>query len=145
MELSSRVEYALLALMELSDRQKQGKPLKATEIAQIQRIPERYLDQILIVLRRSGLIQSQRGVKGGYLLTKKPSQITLWDVVALLEGEGDRQPEEETMNPTVEKKVVISFWKQVSQEYQAILASYTLEDFCKQRSAYQQEKVMYYI
>jgi Rrf2 family protein len=145
MELSSRVEYALLALLEMSHRQKQGKPLKSTEIAQIQGIPERYLDQILLVLRRAGVIQSQRGVKGGYLLKKKLKEISLWDIVALLDGNIERSPEDVTTNYTVEKTVVKSIWTQVSQEYQSILANYTLEDFYQKRNTYKQDKPMYYI
>lgn len=69
-ELSSRIEYALLALLALFDWRLEGKPLKVSEIAAMQSIPERYLDQILILLRRCGVVRSQRGIKGGYLLAK---------------------------------------------------------------------------
>ncbi|TAE00190.1 MAG: transcriptional regulator [Oscillatoriales cyanobacterium] len=71
MERSSRVEYALLALLELATPYPKDSPLTVSEIAAAQEIPERYLDQILTVLRRAGFVQSLRGAKGGYLLAKK--------------------------------------------------------------------------
>jgi Rrf2 family protein len=90
-ELSSRLEYALVALLEIAARQAQGKPLKVNEIAASQSLPERYLDQIFTLLKRQGILSSQRGMKGGYLLAKEMWQITLLDVVVAIEGNGDRK------------------------------------------------------
>ncbi len=145
MELSSRVEYALLALLELSNRYPEGKPLKVSEIAVAQSIPERSVDQILMVLRRGGLVWSQRGVKGGYILAKAPEQIALLEIVTLLEGDPDRQLGEMTASGTVEKTVVIATWNQLSLACRAFLGSYTLQDLCRQRSTYQQVNQTYYI
>ena len=87
-ELSSRVEYALLALLELASHQPKESPLTMNEITASQEIPERYLDQILAVLRRAGIVQSLRGAKGGYLLAIEPWQITLLEVFSSLDGDG---------------------------------------------------------
>lgn len=61
-------------------------PLQVEEIAQRQEIPVRYLEQILLVLRRAGYLESKRGVKGGYSLAKPPHQITLGEIIRLMEG-----------------------------------------------------------
>ncbi len=144
MELSSRVEYALLALLELTSHYAKGEPLKVSEIAASQAIPERYLDQILTILRRSGVVQSQRGAKGGYLLAREPWQITLLEVVSSLEGNSS-QKEETSESTTLEKSVVIEVWQQVTEASLAVLGRYTLQDLCQQRDAYQQDNPMYYI
>jgi Rrf2 family protein len=131
-ELSSRVEYALLALLQMSNRQPEVQPLKVSEIAALQSIPGRYLDQILILLGRSGLVQSQRGAKGGYLLAKDPRQITLWEIMTALEGEPNRLTEDAAATLTLEKKAVRAAWEEVSQVCQDTLSSYTLHDLCQQ-------------
>lgn len=75
MELSSKVRYALLALLELASHHEQGEFLQIEQLATGQQIPERYLAQLLMALRRCGIVRSQRGAKGGYALAKKPQQI----------------------------------------------------------------------
>ncbi|MFM7447820.1 MAG: RrF2 family transcriptional regulator [Leptolyngbyaceae cyanobacterium] len=133
MEFSSRLEYALLALLELSDHQADASPLKVCEIAAAQSIPHRYLDQILFALRRGGLVQAQRGVKGGYLLAKDPQQITLLQVMAAVEGESNTSPGRGNTTQTVEKKVVSNACRLVSQALQVVLGCYTLQDLRLQR------------
>lgn len=145
MELSSRVEYGLLALLELSNHRLEGKPLKVNEIAASQPIPERYLDQILILLRRHGVVQSQRGRKGGYLLAKEPSQITLLEVVTALEGNNHLPPGSELNTFTLEKVAVLQLWQEAAQACHSVLDGYTLQDLCQQREACQQTDPMYYI
>ncbi len=61
------------------------------EITAKQPIPERYLEQILTNLRRAGVVQSQRGSKGGFLLVREPWQITLLEIVTMVEGGGKRK------------------------------------------------------
>jgi len=102
-ELSSRVEYALLALLELASHHPKDSPLTVNEITAFQEIPERYLDQILAVLRRAGIVQSLRGAKGGYLLAKEPWQITLLEVFSTLEGDGSGQAKKVSESATIEK------------------------------------------
>lgn len=145
MELSSRVEYALLALLELTSHHAQGEPLKVGEIAASQAIPERYLDQILTTLRRAGIVQSQRGAKGGYLLAREPWQITLLDVIASIEGESSSKKTESVEGITLEKTVVHEVWQQAQEASHRVLGRFTLQDLCQQRDSYQQANPMYYI
>ncbi len=143
--MSSRVEYALLALLELTSHHAKGEPLKVSEIAASQAIPERYLDQILITLRRTGIVQSQRGAKGGYLLAREPWQITLLDVVASMEGDSSSKKAELCESTSLEKTVVLEVWQQVREASFAVLGRSTLQDLCQRRNAYQQVNPMYYI
>ncbi|MGH2416215.1 MAG: RrF2 family transcriptional regulator, partial [Microcystaceae cyanobacterium] len=138
------VEYALLALLELAGHA-QGSPLKISEIAAKQAIPDRYLEQILNSLRRSGIIQSLRGAKGGYVLAREPWQITLLEVVISVEGDLKPKESKGSESSTLEKDVVYEIWQQVHEEAQKALNRYTLQDLCQRRDAYRQINVMYYI
>ena len=144
-ELSSRLEYALVALLEIADRQAQGKPLKVNEIAASQSLPERYLDQIFTSLKRQGILSSQRGMKGGYLLAKELWQITLLDVVIAIEGGGDRKKVDPAIPNTLEKTVIIQTFAGIKESVNEILISYTLQDLAKTLETQRQSSPMYYI
>ncbi|GBO52422.1 hypothetical protein APA_91 [Pseudanabaena sp. lw0831] len=144
MELSCKVDYACIALLELATRHKLGKPTSVSEIAISQHIPIRYLDQVMAMLRRSGLIKSQRGAKGGYHLAREPWQIKLTDVVAALDGE----PIQEQQNPeslTAEKAAVIDMWEIAKVASFDILHKHTLEDLLRKCEVKRQADVMFYI
>lgn len=85
MKLSSRSEYGIRALLELAQRTGEG-PIQSREIAERQRIPDAYLNQLLLTLRKAGIIRSVRGPSGGHLLARAPERVTLADVVSALEG-----------------------------------------------------------
>jgi len=85
MKLSKKSEYGLRALLELTIAH--GKTtLQRHEIADRQHIPIEFLEQILLALKRAGLVASRRGIKGGYTLIKQPKEITLSHVIRLLDG-----------------------------------------------------------
>ncbi len=85
MRFSQRTEYALRALVELGSRAGDA-PVPSREIARLQRIPERFCEQVLADLRRAGLIESQRGASGGVRLARDPSGLTVSEVVEVVEG-----------------------------------------------------------
>ncbi len=85
MKLTNRSEYALLALVCLA-RQKPGSYLGGADIAEAQNIPPRFLQQILFVLKRGGYVQSFKGQQGGYRLAKPAEEITIAEIVRLLDG-----------------------------------------------------------
>lgn len=86
MKLSAKAEYACLAVLELALRHHRADPVRLTDIAGPNAIPERFLVQILLQLKGAGFIISLRGVSGGYRLAVEPRKITLWDVVQIVEG-----------------------------------------------------------
>ena len=144
MELSCKTEYALLALLELTAHYKQGEPLQIRQIAAQQNIPDRYLEQLLATLRRGGVVLSQRGAKGGYLLAREPWKITLLEVISCLEG-SDSRGKNHTSSNTVESAVVKEIWQEVCESAKQVLRSYTLQDLCDQRDSKSQLDIMYYI
>ena len=85
MKLTMKGDYGLRAMLDMAAYYGQG-PIESADIAVRQHVPEQYLDQILMVLRKEGLVKSVRGPKGGHMLAKAPSQITMADVMQALEG-----------------------------------------------------------
>ncbi len=83
--ITSKSPYAVLALAELA-RSGGSEPVPIGELARKREVPVQFLEQLFAVLRRSGIISSQRGVKGGYRFAREPSSITVLEVVELLDG-----------------------------------------------------------
>ena len=85
MKLSTRGRYGVRALLELAMGYKGG-PIPINKLAERQEISAKYLEQLLIPLKAAGLVNSVRGARGGYVLARDPGQITLYDIVSVLEG-----------------------------------------------------------
>lgn len=85
MKLSTRGEYATRAVLELSIHYGVGR-LHIREISQAQDIPLRFLEQILLALKRQGLLRSKKGPNGGYSLAKDPDKISVADVIRVMDG-----------------------------------------------------------
>ncbi len=83
--VTARGVYGLSALVELCLSFQQG-PRQIRDIAKTHNIPQHYLEQILVILKKSGIVKSFRGAQGGYALAQHPSQIRLEEVLSLLEG-----------------------------------------------------------
>ncbi|MBW4594419.1 MAG: Rrf2 family transcriptional regulator [Brasilonema angustatum HA4187-MV1] len=145
MELSCKSEYAILALIELATHYQSGEPLQIRQIATQQNIPDRYLEQLLATLRRGGILKSQRGSKGGYLLAREPWKITLFEILNCLEGL-DVGIGEEDINPkTLDSGVVEDIWQEARVAANAVLQKYTLAELCEKRDSRRQLDIMYYI
>ena len=84
--ITTKSPYAVRALAELA-RRGTAAPVPIGEIARARDIPVQFLEGLFATLRRAGILQSQRGVKGGYSFARPPSDVTVLDVVELLEGE----------------------------------------------------------
>ena len=85
LSITSKSPYALAALCELAACGGE-EPVPLGELARKREIPAQFLEQLFAVLRRAGIIASQRGVKGGYRFARDPSQVTVLEVVELLDG-----------------------------------------------------------
>ena len=85
LSITAKSPYALKALTELG-RTGGDSPVPIGELARRRDIPVQFLEQLFAVLRRAGILKSQRGVKGGYSFAKDPSQITVLEIVELLDG-----------------------------------------------------------
>lgn len=85
MRLSTKGEYASRAMLELSLNYKE-RPLHIREISAAQDIPARFLEQILLLLKRAGYLRSKKGPNGGYYLAKPPSEINVAEVIRVMDG-----------------------------------------------------------
>jgi Rrf2 family protein len=83
--ITTKSPYAVRALVELGRTGDRG-PVPIGELARRRDIPVQFLEQLFAVLRRAGVLRSQRGVKGGYAFARDPSAITVLEVVELLDG-----------------------------------------------------------
>jgi Rrf2 family protein len=83
--ITSKSPYALAALVELYRCGDRG-PVPIAELARRRDIPVQFLEQLFATLRRGGVLRSQRGVKGGYLFARAPDEITVLELVELLDG-----------------------------------------------------------
>jgi Rrf2 family protein len=85
MKLSRKSEYAILALISLA-KFRDEKLLTIRELADLNQIPRKFLEQILIVLKRQNLVRSIRGPQGGYKLAKPAGEISLAEIIRLIDG-----------------------------------------------------------
>ncbi len=90
--ITSKSPYAVLALAELARSAGSG-PVPIGELARRRDVPVQFLEQLFATLRRGGIISSQRGVKGGYRFARDPGEITVLEVVELLDGPLGRDAE----------------------------------------------------
>jgi Rrf2 family protein len=85
--LSARVDYALRAVVELASAAGgPRRPVTAEQLAQAQAIPPKFLESILLQLRRGGVVNAQRGPEGGYWLARPAGEISLADVIRVIDG-----------------------------------------------------------
>ncbi len=137
MKFGVGVDYSLKALLMLADRYPSGRPLRVEEIAAGQRIPDNYLRQLLIELKRGGLVASQKGPSGGYLLARHPSKVTMADVVQIIEG--DYAPvdclkdQANSICPHEEFCAMREVWQEVRQNVIGILSRATLQSLAQRR------------
>lgn len=86
MRLSRKSEYALLALIDLARYYGKNELLKIMEVSERNDIPKKYLEQIFLQLKGAGYVRSIRGSRGGYELAKSPDEITLAEIIRLIDG-----------------------------------------------------------
>ncbi len=132
MNISTRGRYGVRALIEIALNVEQG-PVRIKSIARKQKIPVSYLEQLLNKLRRGGVIKSVRGSKGGYLLNKPKDEITVLEVIEVLDGpfavadcSKDRCPRETCVGS--ENCVASGLWRRVEDNLDRFLDGITLGD-----------------
>ena len=83
--LSKRAKYAIKALLALAERPRE-EPMRIADLAREERIPPKFLELILLVLKHHGVLQSRKGKGGGYLLARDPSDVYLGQIVRMFDG-----------------------------------------------------------
>jgi Rrf2 family protein len=123
-KLSVKVDYACRVLAQLARHYGEGHLAHIEELAKIEAVPANYLVQILSELRNGGLIASRRGKQGGYVLSRPPEKITLYDVVKLIEGD---LLELSGRSDGHSGKRVQQVWRDVRATLEAKCRAYTLD------------------
>jgi Rrf2 family protein len=149
MKFSAKSEYALRALVEMAGYN-DHQPVGVKEIALRQGIPERFLEQQITVLRKAGIIKSQRGAQGGVSLARSPEDITVFEVIEALEGPltevsctSNGGIAECTRNS---KCAVQDLWCQLGSAVESVLKGITLKGLASRQKHYNQKaNLMYYI
>jgi Rrf2 family protein len=153
MKLSTRGDYAVRALLELSTSDGEVMPL--SEIAERTRIPSKYLEQILMRLRTARLVRGKRGARGGYMLARDPQQVTVGEVIRVMEGPlAPSLCASQTAHsacpayrcPSEESCVMRGLWAEVRDAIAGIVDQTTFGDLA-QRTQQQRsvQRAMYYI
>ncbi len=87
MKISAKVDYACRVLAELARLHGSAELAQIEHLSRVEKVPQNFLAQILSELRNAGLITSRRGIQGGYALARPPDQISLFDIIAVIDGE----------------------------------------------------------
>ena len=145
MKLSTKGRYGARAALELATKYGAGLVM-VREIAASQDISMRYLEHILNALRAAGIVKSTRGAKGGYELARSPSEITLGEIIQVLEGPMDIVPCVGDNNcGRMSKCVMCSIWNDVKIAIDGVLGSITLEDMMEKHDELNKKHAYEYI
>ncbi|MDX2038599.1 MAG: Rrf2 family transcriptional regulator [Isosphaeraceae bacterium] len=117
MKLSAKAEYACLAMLALARARPEDPPVRIRDISESHDIPERYLVQILLQLKGSGLVSSTRGAGGGYRLARPPETISLGEVLTAIDGPDP--PPREPGKPAARALAVV--WQLVREAERSVL------------------------
>ncbi len=145
MRVSVRAWYGLMAMVEMGLRENQGR-VQTKEIAESQGIPEEYLEQLMLALRRAGLIRSKRGARGGHVLARPASEITVRQILEALEGPVlDTEPLDPTLRERSRNSGVPLVWERLRKAMEEVLDSITLAQVCAWERERRTQPLMFYI
>lgn len=135
--MTVKLEYACRALVQLAKRYEGSGVTSIEELANLEKIPAKYLAQILSELRNGGLVESRRGKQGGYLLARSPDQISISDVISLIESE---MFSESSRVSGDSGEAIAKAWAEIQERFEEIVRSITLAEL-----AVSENQEMYYI
>ena len=132
MNVSAKTEYACVAVLELATRHQAGDPVRIRDIADSHGIPSRFLVQILLQLKSAGFVASVRGATGGYRLAKEPDEITLHEVMSVVDSQSAAAIKSSAGRNTTSVRVLLSAWRAVAAKEREMLADITFADLVRQ-------------
>ena len=136
MRLSTRGRYGLKAMFQLARHYGEG-PIPLNSIASAQELSENYLEQLVSSLRKAGLLNSVRGAQGGYMLAKPPNNITVGNILRVLEG--DMAPADCVIDNAngcerEESCVTKLVWMQIRDSINQVIDSISLQDMLDEQA-----------
>lgn len=144
MKISAKTEYACIAMLELASRFGTGQPVRIRRIAERHEVPPRFLVQILLQLKGAGLVASTRGAAGGYHLVRPPEQVSLGEVMEVIEGAGRGNGQTSAASPNSPAvKALMQAWRDVDGVQRRMLREISFAELLEK--AKDQDEQMYYI
>lgn len=131
LKVSAKAEYACLALIALAQRPSEQRPVKLSEIARAQRIPQAMLTHVMAHLRAAGFVQSVRGSNGGYSLALPPETINLKQVLQSIDGDNGSQRD----LPGASASILASVWDQITELESEVLSQTSIAKLAEQLPA----------
>ncbi len=132
MKVSTRGDYASRALLSLALHAETEGPTSVRDIAERTALPQPYLEQILLALKGAGLVRSKRGVGGGYVLARPPSEIRLSEIISAVDGPivaGDfGEPHQNGACDHEGQCVLLAVWSQMGEQMRTLLDGISLAD-----------------
>lgn len=147
MKVSLRSTYGIMAAVDLA-MQEGSAPIQAKAIARRQGIPARFLEQVLHAMKKAGLVSSLRGAQGGYVLSKKPSEVSVAEILEALEGPFLRTADVNgrLQHTTKSEALLAKVWDRLHEAERHLLEGITIEELAgQQREIEQQRSLMYHI
>jgi len=143
MKIPAKIEYAYKAVLELAARYNGQNPIQIGAIAETQDIPKKFLIQLLLQLKSSHIVDSSRGVSGGYFLARPPSEISLADVFKAVDDTIlDAAKEIRTNKRSGSDRLILAIWSKINRDIAVKLESVT---FDKLLSDLKSEEITYSI
>ena len=129
MKISTKGRYGTRAMLDIGSNYGNG-PVSLRELAERQGISMKYMEQIVPLLKTSGLVRSTRGARGGYVLARKPQDISLRDIVQALEGSWSLVDcvDDNSLCARAKECVTYEIWNELNLAIQKILDSTSLQD-----------------
>jgi Rrf2 family protein len=140
--VSAKTEYACIAMMELASSYGSGEPVRIRKIAEDHGIPARFLVQILLQLKGAGFVTSTRGAAGGYQLAKDPAEISLGEVMTVIEGSREATPASAPSNSPA-ARALADVWNEITAVEEKLLRQTSFADLVKRAASHVHQ--MYYI
>ena len=129
MRVSAKTEYACIAMLELASQYGSDEPVRIRKIAERHSVPPRFLVQILLQLKGAGLVKSTRGAAGGYHLVRPPEEVSLGEVMQVVEGGTKHNGQTTNASPdSPAVKALSQAWKEVDAAERAMLNKITLAE-----------------
>ena len=136
MKLSQKADYALRAMLDLAMNASADKAVKSSDIARREAIPEKYLQLILVELRKAGLVRSQRGAAGGHRLARPASDITLGEVWRVIDGPlSPAAGLEHARGRSLGVSCFQSVWEEVERSVNRVVDHVSVEDLRRKAEA----------
>ena len=151
MKVTYKGDYALKTILDLSYFYDRNSVVPLVDIAKRQNIPENYLEQIMLKLKGSGYVDSKRGIGGGFFLAKSPKEITIGDVIRIIEGPiepiacGKKYHDDSCGEES--QCVFREVWLKVTDNISSVVDQVTFEDMMQRNDELkrQNQDYMYYI